>query len=130
MWWARFGPQLWWLPVVAAIAGFAIPGWRAIRWAAWGLAALLLLDAAVVGTAHFWWEIHATRATYEQMAMLRQKGEVEIDFQYFREPFSERLRAAGVVFRASRRLHCGNPTELMSVAPGNPNPVRACIPEK
>lgn len=130
MWWARYGPQLWWLPIVAVVAALAVPGWRAIRWAAWGLAALLLVDAALVGLAHFRWEVHATRTTSEQMALLRQKGEVEINLQYFGEPFGERLRAGGVAFRASRTLHCDKPMELMSVAPGYPGAVRACVPEK
>jgi len=74
--------------------------------------------AVLVGVAHFRWEREATRTTYEQMALLRQNGEVDVDFQYFREPFGERLRAAGVTFRAVRVLQCDNPMELMSVAPG------------
>jgi hypothetical protein len=126
-WWARYGPQLWWLPIVAVVAGLAVPGWRAAIWAARGLAAILLVNAILVAVAHFRWEIKATRTTHEQMALLRQKGEVEVDFQYFREPFGERLRAAGVTFRASRRLQCDNPMELMSVAPGYPGAVRACF---
>jgi hypothetical protein len=91
------------------------------------LAALLLVNATLVGVAHFRWEVHATRTTLEQMAFLRQKGEVEVNFQYFGEPFGERLRAAGVAFRASPKLHCDKPMELMSVAPGYPGVVRACL---
>jgi hypothetical protein len=64
------------------------------------------------------------------MAFLRQKRQVEADFQYFVWPFGERLRAAGVAFRPSRRLHCDHPMELMSVAPGYPGVVRACVPER
>ena len=180
-WWARYGPQLWWLPIIAVIAGLqqririgsgsapasgAVAGARArhseagngmlcsvapaaiettsegagrntrgrvcspIRWTAWGLVALLLVNAVLVGAAHFRWEIEATRTTHEQMALLRQKGDVEINFQYFREPFGERLRAAGVTFRAVRRLSCDHPMELMSVVPGYPGAVRACVQEK
>jgi len=130
MWWARYGPQLWWLPIVAVMAALAVPGWRAVRWAAWGLAALLLVNAALVGVAHFQWEAEATRTTREQLAFLRQKGEIEIDLQYFGEPYGERLRQAGVAFRPSRTLHCDKPMELMSVVPGYPGAVRACISGK
>jgi hypothetical protein len=129
-WWARFGPHLWWLPIVAVVAGLAVPGWRAVRWAAWSLAALLLINAVLVGVAHFCWELKATRTTCEQMAMLRRKGEIEVDFQYFRESFGERLRAAGVTFRAVEWLSDDNLMELMSVAPGNPGAVRARVYEK
>jgi signal transduction histidine kinase len=128
-WWARYGPQLWWLPIIAVAAGF-LSGWRPVRWTAYLITAILLINAVLVGVAHFRWEREATRTTYEQMALLRQNGEVDVDFQYFREPFGERLRAAGVTFRAVRVLQCDNPMELMSVAPGYPGAVRVCIQKK
>ena len=130
MWWARYGPQLWWVPIIAIVAGWAVPASRATQRTAWGLAGLLLVNAVLVGVAHFEWEWHATRTTYEQTALLRQKGEVQVNLQYFREPFGERLRAAGVAFRAVRRLECAHPMELMSVAEGYPGQIRACVPEK
>jgi hypothetical protein len=86
-----------------------------------------LINAVLVGAAHFRWEIEATHTTYEQMALLRQKGEIKVDFQYFREPFGERLRAAGVTFRGVRRLPCEHPMELMSVVPGYPGAIHACF---
>jgi len=88
------------------------------------------VNAVAVEARHLVWEWQATRTTYDQMAFLRQKGEVEIDLQYFLEPYAQRLRAAGVVFRESRSLHCAKPMELMSVPHGYPGAVRACIPEQ
>lgn len=115
---------------MAVAAGLAVPGWRAVRWSAWGLAMLLLVNAVTLETRHFVWEWQATRTTYEQMAFLRQKGEIEVDLQYFREPYGERLRAAGVSFKESRTLHCATPMELMSITHGYPGVVRACVPEQ
>jgi hypothetical protein len=129
-WWARFGPQLWWLPIVSVIAGLAVPGWRAVRWAAWGLATLLLINAALVAYGHFRWEIEATRTTYEQLALLRQKTNVEVNMQFFGEPFGERLRTAGITFHATERLRGPNQMELMSVVPGYPGAVRASYQDK
>ena len=129
LWWARYGPQVWWLPIMAILAGLSVPGWRAVRWSAWGLALLLLVNAVPIEARHFVWESQATRTMYRQIALLRQKGEAEIDLQYFREPYGERLRAAGVAFRESRTLHCAKPMELMSVPHGYPGAVRACLPE-
>jgi hypothetical protein len=129
-WWAWYGPQLWWLPILAIVGGFAIPGRRVTRWITFGLAAILLTDASLVAISHFRWEVEATRTTNEQMALLRQKSDVEIDFQYFREPFGEQLRTAGVTFHAARQLQCANPMELMSVAHGYPGAVRVCIHER
>jgi hypothetical protein len=129
-WWARYGPHLWWIPIIAVVAGFAIPGWRVTRWITYCLAAILIINITLVALGHFLWEAEATHRTNEQMALLREAGEVEIDFQYFREPFGERLRNAGVKFRAVGSLQCDNPMELMSVVPGYPGAVRACIPKK
>jgi hypothetical protein len=128
-WWARLGPQLWWLPIIAVIAGVRLPGWRAARWTAWGLAALLLVNATLVGFAHFRWEIEATRKTREQMAFLRGKSGVQVSMGYFGEPYGERLRTAGVEFTAVNRVRATDSMELMSVSPGYPGAVRARVPQ-
>ena len=130
LWWARFAPQMWWLPIIAVLAGWSMPGWRPARWTAGGLALLLMLNAVLVAGAHFRWEIEATRKTYEQLAFLRDKGDVEVQFQYFREPFSERLKAAGVQFHAVRQLSGPKVISLMSVCPGYPGEVRACTKQE
>jgi hypothetical protein len=127
-WWARYGPQLWWLPIIPVIAGLAGTQPRSTRRAAACLAALLLVNATLVAFVHFRWEIVAARTLRHQLAELRQSGEIEVDFQSFREPWSERLRAAGVTFRGVRRLQCDQPLELVSVAPGYPGAVRVCVP--
>ena len=129
-WWARFAPQLWWLPIIAVIAGLAVPGRRVLWWASGGLAAILLINVILVAGVHFKWEFKVTRTTYEQLAFLKDKGDVEIDFAYFREPFSERLKAAGVTFHATRNMQGENIMELMSVMPDNPLPVRARIKDE
>jgi hypothetical protein len=127
-WWARYGPQLWWLPITAAIAGFAPSGWRAVRWASWGLAAILLINGVLIVVAHFQWEVEATHKTTEQIALLRQKSDVQINLAYFAEPYGERLRAAGVKFQAVNRLPRGTEVmELISVDPGYPGAVRAVV---
>jgi len=97
-------------------------------WIAAGLAALLLVNAALVAFVHFRWELDATRTLRRQLADLRPRGGIAVDFQYFGEPWSERLRAAGVTFHAVRSLPCDHPLVLVSVAPGYPGAVRVCVP--
>lgn len=126
-WWARYGPQLWWLPITGIIAGLAFSDRRWIKGIAYSLAAILLLNTALIAMVHFKWEVDATRTTYEQMAYLRQKKEIEVDLQYFIEPFSERLHNGGVNFRAVGRLRGNNPMEIISVSPGYPCAVRVCF---
>jgi hypothetical protein len=129
-WWARYGPQLWWLPILPIAAVLGGTSGRLMRWTARGAATLLLANALLVAFVHLRWEIAATRATEAQLAELRGKGEIDVDLQYFAEPFGERLRAGGVRFRVPERLACADPVELTSVAPGYPGAVRACVPKE
>jgi hypothetical protein len=126
-WWARYGPQLWMLPVAVIIAGFTITNSRVIFWSTRILASILFVNAVLITIVHFQWEFEATKTTNEQLSLLKEFNDVQVDFQYFREPFSERLHNAGVTFHITRHLQCDNPIELMSVAPGYPGAVRACI---
>jgi signal transduction histidine kinase len=126
-WWARYGPQLWLLPIIVIAAGFTITNNRVVFWSTRIIAAILLINALLIAAVHFRWEADATRTTNEQFSLLRQSGDVGVNFQSFREPFSERLRNAGVTFHIMRQLQCDKPVELMSVSPGYPGAVRACI---
>jgi hypothetical protein len=126
-WWARYGPQLWLLPIIAIISGFTLTINKFVYWLARILVLILLMNAVLIAVVHFRWEAEATLKTNEQMSLLKQSGDVGIVFQYFREPFSERLSKAGVTFHAVRNFQCTNPIELMSVSPGYPGGVRACI---
>lgn len=124
-WWARYGPHLWWLPIVGVIAGYASPGWT--RRLARALAVLLLVNVVLIVWVHLAWELEATRKTERQLAELRQAGEIEVDLQFFSEPFGRRLRRAGVAF-SETSLHCREPVELMSVSEGYPMAAHACLP--
>jgi hypothetical protein len=126
-WWARYGPQLWFLPIVDITTGFFFTHSRIVFWFTRVLAAILLINAILIASVHFSWEIEATQTTNKQLSLLKQSGDVGVDFQYFREPFSERLLNAGVTFHIMRPLQCDKPVELMSVSPGYPGSVRACI---
>jgi hypothetical protein len=126
-WWARYGPQLWWVPLLALFTGLVDGAGRIARVLAWTLMALLFIDLVPIAAVHFGWEVHATRTTHEQMQMLRGKEGIEADMQYFGEPFGERMKNAGVVFTRVQKLPCAAPMELMSVSPGYPCAVRVCF---
>jgi hypothetical protein len=128
-WWARYAPQLWWLPIVAVVAGLAARS-RPTRAAAMLIAVLIGANLALVAGAHFRWEIAATRAERAQFAVLQAQPFVEVNLQFFSEPFAARLRTAGISFRTTRTLAARGvpPVEIMSVAPGYPAPVQAWLP--
>lgn len=126
-WWARYGPQLWWFPLLALFTGLIDGAGRAARTLAWLLAIVILVDLLPIAAVHFGWEVQATRTTHQQLEMLRGKEGIEADMQYFGEPFGERMKHAGVTFTAVQKLPCAQPMELMSVSPGYPCAVRVCF---
>ena len=125
-WWPRYGPQLWCLPILGILAGLLWAPGHPLRWMARAVTTLLLVNAALIAFVHLRWEITTTRALGAQLAELRKEGPLEVDFQYFYEPDSRRLRNAGVEFVATSRLRCADPVEIVSVPAGYPMPVRAC----
>jgi hypothetical protein len=125
-WWPRYGPQLWWLPILGILAGLLWAPGHPLRWTARAVTTLLLVNAVLIAFVHLRWEITMTRALGAQLAELRKEGPLEVDFQFFYEPDSRRLRNAGVEFVATSRLRCAGPVEIVSVPAGYPMPVRAC----
>jgi hypothetical protein len=126
-WWARYGPQLWWIPVLSLVAVFVEEHGRLLRTLAWVLVCILVINVVPIAAVHFQWEVAATRTTHEQLQMLKGKTDIKADMQYFGEPFGERMKAAGVAFTPVDRLPCAQPMEVMSVSPGYPCAVRVCF---
>lgn len=124
-WWARYGPQLWWIPLLIIGSGYLIKQSRALSWFSSVLLLLLVINTLPIAMVHFGWEYEATKTTREQLELLKTKRDIRVDFQFFGEPFGERLRAAGIQFRPVQKLEGGKQLELMSVSPGYPCAVHA-----
>jgi hypothetical protein len=125
LWWPRYGPQLWLLPIVPVI--FVIWGTRS-RWAhgaAWVLVALLVVNAAVVAGVRMKWETLATLKLRQQLTELSQPGkEIEVSVQWFEIGVPERLKAWGVHFQTRPRNFIRDGEMLMSVVDRYPGAVR------
>ena len=125
MWWPRFGPQLWLLPIVPAV--LVIWGGQSRRAAgvAWLLMGLLLVNAGIVAGVHLTWETKASLKLRRQLTGLRQSGsEIEVCFNNFARSGEERLKAWGVPYQEKSRKELPDGTELMSVVEGYPGAVR------
>ena len=124
-WWARYGPQLWWVPIIPVCSVFLYvrKGW--IARIAWGISGLLFVNALIVAGVHLHWEVCSTRTVKQQMASLAGNGTYEFDFKWFGEPFGERLKTAGVAFHTlpehSLKKEHGRP--MLSVCEGYPGTI-------
>jgi hypothetical protein len=126
-WWARYGPQLWLLPIVPAVYVFWAPP---SRWAvnlAWILVALLAVNAGIVAAVRLKWETNASLRMRQQLTQLRQIGrEQEIIFNIPRFTYSieGRLNAWGITYKIGDRSQVGNGPRLLTIVEDYPQPVR------
>lgn len=124
LWWARFGPQLWWLPLLPMAVVFMAAGNRHQIRLAWALMGLLLINTLMVATVRMHWEVKSTRKLQHQLAELREAGRpIEISMGYFSDSVAPRLRDWGIEFEEVYYIWPAESTELMSVARGNPGAV-------
>jgi hypothetical protein len=126
-WWARYGPQLWWLPAFVLLLNLFQQRTKLNKITNYIFAVLLIANMFPIYLVHYSWEVDATSKTNEQLKELRQYKNIEVDFQYFAEPFGNRLNAGGVKFTPVQKFECDKPIEFMSVSPGYPCAVRVCI---
>ena len=131
-WWARYGPHLWWLPIVPVAAALRAGGELWLRRAAAAFALLLLADALLVAAVHMRWEWRSTQALHAQLSDLRQAGPLTTDLAYFDVPVARRFQSAGVAVNATRTFAC--PAErrltLMNVCRGYPGWIRICLEDQ
>jgi hypothetical protein len=100
-WWARYVPQLWWLPVAVATIGL-VSQQRKLRIGGWILCAVLLLDVALVsGSAAVYVGVRTWDVRRQVGVLAAEKGPV-CAFLGAAHARLELLQSAGVRTRLSR----------------------------
>jgi hypothetical protein len=123
-WWARYGPQMWWIPLLPVIAVFGASRCRGRMALAWVLVAILLINALAVAVIHFHWEITASRTLDRQLTQLRDSGKaIDVDFQWFGEAVGKRFTRWGISYTRVRRGRANDGPELMTVVAGYPGTI-------
>jgi 4-amino-4-deoxy-L-arabinose transferase-like glycosyltransferase len=126
-WWARYGPQLWLLPIVPAVFVFWAPPSRWALNAAWVLVALLTVNAGIVAAVRLKWETNNSLTMRRQLTQLRQIGmEREILFYIpsFGVSIEGRLNAWGITYKIGDRNQVGTGPRLLTIVEDYPSPVR------
>ncbi len=119
LWWARFGPQFWLVPIlpVAYVFRQRASNYRMIL--ARVVLCLLLANAAIVAAVRLHWDTVATLTLRDQLRQVQAAGVVyDVQTDLFDDSIKQRLREAGVQFRNVGKTPLPDSAELKSVVDG------------
>jgi hypothetical protein len=125
LWWPRYGPLFWLLPMLplAFTLRQSSSPYRLLL--ARTLLCLLVANAAVVSFVRLHWETKASITLRHQLRQMRNSGrEYEVRTMYFDDSTNVRLHEAGVKFRDVGMTSLPGSLELLSVIEEYPFPVR------
>jgi hypothetical protein len=125
LWWPRYGPQLWFLPIVPVIVTLRQESSRQQRILAWTTGIMLLLNALIVAGVRMKWETSHSVALREQLKEMRDsRKEYRVSTRHFSESANVRLGEASVHYQdlGMQKLPDGN--ELVSVVEHYPDAIR------
>jgi hypothetical protein len=129
MWWPRFAPQMWFLPIIPVLLSFWLPLSKVRAVFTWALAILIALNGLIVLYEHMEWETRSSVHLYKQLSELKQKGKtIEVYFGYFEESGKEKLskwdikytQIPMVEFRKMDEITKGEFQQLTSMVEGYP----------
>ena len=116
LWWPRYGPQLWLLPILPAgfVLAQRVSGYKLVL--AHMLLILLFANTAIVSFIRLQWETNASITLRRQLAELRDSGQTyEVQTNRFQDSWNVRLQEAGVNFVDVGMQKLPGGQELMSV---------------
>ena len=124
-WWARYGPQMWWIPFVPiAVVFLKMQEGKLLKFA-WVMCIILFINILIVAAGHISWEYKTTNTLKNQIAQMQDDRVYEIDFKWFEETFGRRLSKEGVTFiRSKFDDNAKDIKEIISVCPGYPGTVQ------
>lgn len=111
-WWARYVPQLWFVPVVCALLGFSFERKKAIAACSWVLVAVLAVNALSVACAYVSLQYDWNRTLKSQLETVRNSPQpVLASFGY---SWSNRIRfeELGIAYREGDTSGCPAPLTL------------------
>lgn len=92
-WWARYVPQLWWAPILVAVAALVCSG-RRLRLAGWALAGIIALNVAMVSVSSLKYVGERNLAMHKQFDEIRvASGNIcmNVDYMHARIPLFNQL---------------------------------------
>jgi hypothetical protein len=125
LWWPRYGPQMWFLPLAPMIAALQSKSSRPQRIVAWTIGVLLLLNALIVAGVRMQWETTHSMALREQLKQMRDsRRDYRVSTRYFSESARVRLSEASIRYQDLGMQKLPEGKELVSVVEHYPDPTR------
>jgi len=125
LWWPRYGPQLWWLPILPLILTLQPGRPRRQQGLAWAVLGVLLLNALIVTGVRMKWETTHSIALRRQLKNMHDAGtEYRVSTRYFTASARVRLGEVGIRYQdlGMKKLPSGH--ELVSVVEHYPDATR------
>lgn len=124
LWWPRYGPQFWLLPIISVAFAFRQDVCRYRLILSRIVFCLLIANAAIVAAVRLCWETKASITLRHQLREMRKPGcEYEVQTNSFSDSTNVRLIEAGVKFHDVGVRRLPDSQELMSVVEKYPEPV-------
>ncbi|MFC0878610.1 hypothetical protein ACE01N_18590 [Saccharicrinis sp. FJH2] len=126
LWWPRFGPQMWLLPLIPLIFSFFSGNRSKTKYLSYSVAALLLINGIIVMWVHMGWETRSSVTLRKQLTELKTNNtSIEINYGWFGKAIEERLDFWQINYESIPRKEIKNSThkKMVSVVNGYPNVV-------
>ena len=121
LWWPRYGPQFWLMPVIPLVFALREQSSSLRKTLTQVVLVLLLVDASIVAFVRLHWETSASFTLHTQLREMRDSGLIyEVRTLYFDDATNVRLTEAGVKYRDIGLANLPNSHELTSVVEGYP----------
>ncbi|WP_072393066.1 hypothetical protein [Hyphomicrobium sp. CS1GBMeth3] len=117
-WWARYVPQLWFVPLCIVAAALAVRV-RSVQFLGLALAGVMLLDAAIVSGSATWLAAKRSAAASAQISDLARTGQTYCVYPDMVQSRIHVMRAAGLDVRYTPRdaISCVAPQEISGYGP-------------
>jgi len=124
LWWPRFGPQMWLIPLIPLAFCLAQPLSRKAGTALKLFGLLIAANGVIVLFIHMQWETSSSLKLRQQLSEIRKTHKpIEIYVGWFEKSMHEKLNAWHIEYRKvkKREITKGGHHELVSVVDGYPN---------
>ena len=119
-WWARFAPQIWFIPIIPLILGIASNKNKKTNYS---LAFLTIINALIVISIHLTWEVENTFKFKQELAVLKKENrKIEFANTWFKKSIEERFKLYGIkhIFVSKKRVRKLPYKKLSNVPNGYP----------